>query len=60
MRYQDLTEKTHELTLDGYKARMVLHEMDHLSGKLFWDYLSTTQRSLLMKKLKKAQKKKER
>ncbi len=57
VQYQNLEGETNRIELDGYKARMVLHEMDHLHGKLFWDYLGTTQRSLLIKKLKKAQKK---
>jgi peptide deformylase len=34
-------------------ARCILHEMDHLDGKLFIDYLSTLKRHFVMAKLKK-------
>ncbi len=38
-------------------AVCIQHEMDHLEGKLFVDYLSNTKRSMIRKKLKKKQKK---
>jgi peptide deformylase len=34
-------------------ARVSCHEIDHLNGKLFIDYLSPLKRSLIRKKLKK-------
>jgi peptide deformylase len=34
----------------------IQHEMDHLEGKLFLDYLSPLKRSRITKKLTKAQK----
>ncbi len=37
-------------------AVCIQHEMDHLEGKLFVDYLSSTKRQLIRKKLQKLQK----
>ena len=41
--------------VDGYEARILQHEIDHLSGKLFVDYLSSLKRNILIKKVKKLQ-----
>lgn len=38
---------------EGYLARAFLHEMDHLSGKLFIDYLSIIKRNAIKKKVSK-------
>lgn len=38
--YQDINGKTHEVESSGYYARAIMHECDHLNGKLFFDYLS--------------------
>ena len=43
----------------GIEARVLQHEIDHLSGKLFIDYLSSLKRNILIKKLKKLLKNKE-
>ena len=40
-----------ELDTDGLLAVCVQHEMDHLDGKLFVDYLSPLKRELVRKKL---------
>src|SRR6266571_3616281 len=40
----------------GYKARAIQHEIDHLDGILFLDHLSAVKRSLLLSKWKKARK----
>ena len=39
--------------LDGYLARAVLHEIDHLDGILFLDHLSLLKRELLLRRWKK-------
>ncbi|HEY7872728.1 MAG TPA: peptide deformylase [Rudaea sp.] len=39
---------------DGLQAVCIQHEMDHLIGKLFVDYLSPLKRELVRKKLEKA------
>jgi len=43
-----------ELEADGLLAVCVQHEMDHLDGKLFVDYLSPLKREMVRKKLAKA------
>jgi peptide deformylase len=45
-----------ELEADGLLAVCIQHEMDHLEGKLFVDYLSPLKRELVRKKLAKARK----
>jgi peptide deformylase len=53
LRYLDAAGATHERDLDGLLAVCVQHEMDHLSGKLFVDYLSELKRQRIRKKLEK-------
>ncbi|NND55095.1 MAG: peptide deformylase [Gammaproteobacteria bacterium] len=48
--------KTFELEAEGLLAVCIQHEMDHLEGKLFVDYLSDMKRQRLKKKLAKARK----
>ena len=43
-----------ELKTDGVLAVCIQHEMDHLVGKLFVDYLSPLKRAMVRKKLAKA------
>ncbi len=45
-----------QLEADDLLAICIQHEMDHLEGKLFVDYLSPAKRQLLRKKLLKQQK----
>ena len=45
-----------ELQADGLLAVCIQHEMDHLEGKLFVDYLSPLKRELVRKKLAKQRK----
>jgi peptide deformylase len=40
----------------GYKARAIQHEIDHLDGVLFLDHLSAVKRNLLLAKWKKSRK----
>jgi peptide deformylase len=42
-----------EITINGLAARAILHEFDHLEGKLFIDYLTPFAKTLLTGKLKK-------
>ena len=42
------------LSADGLLAVCIQHEMDHLDGKLFVDYLSPLKREMVRKKLAKA------
>jgi len=52
VRYQDVEGKECTLTAQGMFARILLHEIDHLDGRLFIDYLSSAKKSLLKPRLK--------
>ena len=41
---------------DGFEARVLQHEIDHLEGKLFIDYLSSLKRNMFIKRVKKLKK----
>ena len=56
VRAQDVAGKTFELDVDGPLAVCIQHEMDHLAGKVFVDYLSPLKRSILLKRLEKQRK----
>jgi peptide deformylase len=49
--YFDQNFDFHEETYDGYAARVIQHEYDHIEGILFTEYLSPLKRKLLTKKL---------
>ncbi len=53
VRAQDGDGKTFELDCEGLLAVCVQHEMDHLSGKVFVDYLSALKQDRIRTKLKK-------
>ena len=55
VRAQDQFGKPFELAADGLLAVCVQHEMDHLIGKVFVDYLSPLKRARLATRLKKKQ-----
>ena len=54
-RYLDRDGKAVEREANGLLAVCVQHEIDHLDGKLFVDYLSDLKRSRIRKKLEKQQ-----
>jgi peptide deformylase len=56
IRAMDRKGNPFEESLDGMHAVCVQHEIDHLDGKLFVDYLSPLKRRIVMKKLEKARK----
>ncbi|HCY89867.1 MAG TPA: peptide deformylase [Chitinophagaceae bacterium] len=41
----------HTMTFNGITARVILHEYDHIEGKLFIDYIKPLKRTLLKRKL---------
>lgn len=49
--YMDEQFKEHVQEFDGITARVILHEYDHIDGKLFIDYLKPIKKRLLQKKL---------
>jgi len=56
VRFMDLDGKVHEEDADGLFATCIQHEIDHLNGVLFIDYLSKLKREMIVKKFKKAAK----
>ena len=59
IRYTDLDGKVHEEDADGLFATCIQHEIDHLNGVLFVDYLSKLKRDRVLKKFTKAAKRAE-
>ena len=49
--YLDYNGKKQLLKADGLLATCIQHEMDHLEGVLFIDYLSKLKKSMIIKKL---------
>ncbi len=56
VKYFDENGKSQEIEGEGLMAACLQHEIDHLDGKLFIDYLSSLKRSMLLKKIQKQQK----
>jgi len=52
VRYQNLDGTEHVIDADEMFARILQHEIDHLNGKLFIDYLSPTDKMLIKPKLR--------
>src|ERR1700749_4554966 len=59
VRYTDLDGKVHEEDAEGLYATCIQHEIDHLNGVLFIDYLSKLKRDRVLKKFTKAAKRTE-
>ena len=53
VRYIDENGKKREMTADGLLATCIQHEVDHLDGVLFIDYLSRVRRDMIIRKLTK-------
>jgi peptide deformylase len=51
LQFEDQEFQTHVQTFNGITARIILHEYDHIEGKLFIDYLKPLKRKLLKGKL---------
>ena len=56
MSYQDITGQVHDKHFTGLWATCAQHELDHLNGVLFIDYLSRMKKSMITKKMKKLKK----
>ena len=54
--YLDYHGKEAELEAEGLLSHCVQHEIDHLDGILFIDYLSSLKRNMILKKLEKLKK----
>jgi len=51
MKYMDENFVEHTSTFDGMTARIILHEYDHIEGKLFIDYIKPLRKKMLQGKL---------
>jgi peptide deformylase len=58
IRAWDLQGKPFEMEAEGLLAVCIQHEMDHLEGKLFVDYLSELKRQLIRRRLEKERRQK--
>jgi peptide deformylase len=57
VKYLDLEGKAREIEADGLMATCIQHEIDHINGVLFIDYISKLKRDRVIKKYTKAAKK---
>ena len=53
VRYLDQDNEIRELHAEGMLATCIQHEIDHLTGVLFVDYLSALKRNIILRKLSK-------
>ena len=53
IRYLDENFHPHEDVYEGFKARVIQHEYDHLEGVLFVDYVSGIRKQMIRSKLNK-------
>jgi peptide deformylase len=60
VRYLDRDGQDQELACEGLLATCVQHEIDHLDGILFVDHISALKRNMILRKLLKTRKEKER
>jgi len=58
LNYLDYDGAQQQLQAEGLLSRSIQHEMDHLKGKLFVDYLSAVKRGMILRKLDKARRQK--
>ena len=60
VRYLDRDGAQQEMACEGLLSTCVQHEIDHLDGILFIDHISALKRNMILRKLLKARKEKER
>lgn len=53
VKYQDISGAEHSLDCDGLLAVCIQHEVDHLMGKVFVEYLSALKQNFIKKKMHK-------
>lgn len=56
VKYLDYNSQEAELTAEGLLSHCVQHEIDHLNGVLFIDYLSSLKRNMMIRKVEKLKK----
>lgn len=52
VKYEDQQRNAHEEWVDGYLARVMQHEFDHLDGKVFTDRISPFRKTMIKSKMK--------
>lgn len=52
VKYMDKDFQEHEEWVEGYLARVMQHEFDHLEGKMFIDHISPLRKQLIKSKLR--------
>ena len=52
VRWEDAGRNGHDGWIDGYLARVMQHEFDHLDGKMFIDRISPLRKTMIKNKLK--------
>ena len=60
VKFLDFNGKEKEIKVEGLLATCIQHEIDHLNGVLFIDYLSKLKKDIIIKKLSKNKKELER
>ncbi len=60
LRYVDLDGQTHEIEAEGLLATCLQHEIDHINGVLFTDHLPALRRSMIMTKMRKLKRERQR
>jgi peptide deformylase len=60
IRYLNQEGTRHTIEADGLLAACIQHEMDHLNGILFIDHLSNLKRNMILRRLAKEQRQKQR
>jgi len=51
IKFQDLEQNFYEKSFTGVISRVIQHELDHLNGKFFVDYLSPAKKILIKRRL---------
>ena len=51
VKYMDADFNEHDEWVDGFQARCMQHEFDHLEGKMFIDHLSGLRKQMIKGKL---------
>ena len=59
VRFFDLDGRSQEIEAEGLLSACLQHEIDHLNGILFIDYLSPLKRNIILRRLAKEQRQKQ-
>jgi peptide deformylase len=51
IKYQDITGQEHQMSAEGFMAKCIQHEIDHLNGVLYLERLNHLKRKMLEMKI---------